>query len=117
MEERGLSLLFQEYPPLILLQRHSYVDFGCLKDDIACLKVRAQFLFSLRFRAQIFFHLSFQGSIGIFFADFEGSIYFHHSQGHRVSKSVCHWRTGASRQKRKGCRCFEMHNQPYLRPK
>ena len=56
MEERGLSLLFQEYPPLILAQRHSYVDFGCLKDDIACLKVRAQFLFSLRFRAQIFFY-------------------------------------------------------------
>ena len=62
----------------------------------ACIEVRAQFFFSLRFRARLFFFHQFRAQL-FFFTDFEGSIFFHHSQGPRVSKSVCHCRTGAIR--------------------
>ena len=45
----------------------------------------------------IIFFSSIQGTIIFFFTDFEGSIFFHHFQEPRVSKFVCHWRTGAIR--------------------
>ena len=62
----------------------------------ACIEIRAQLFFFVEIQGSIFFP-SIQGSIIIFFSEILTAQFFFITQGPRVSKSVCHWRTGAIR--------------------
>ena len=88
MENWDRKLIHTKVHPLTL--RHWPLDIQGGGGG-ACIEVRAQFFFSLRFRARLFFFHQFRAQF------FFSQIFFHHFQEPRVSKSVRHWRTGAIR--------------------